>query len=246
MDSRQYMRQRDAAGDVLSAQQVAAHVHTDDMRAYVQKVYAWMTGGLMLTGLTAFGVASSPTILNAIFATPLYWLVLLAPLGMVFFLSARVDSMKPSTAAGTFLAYSIVNGMSFSALFLVYELGSIFQVFLIAGGMFGVSAAYGYLTKRDLTGVGSFMFMGLIGLIIASVVNWFMDSSVLDFAISVIGVLVFTGLTAYDMQRLRAQAVVMYSEAGLITKRAILSALTLYLDFVNLFLFLLRLLGDRR
>lgn len=229
-----------------SSQSFAGAVSTEVVRAYVQRVYAWMTGGLLLTGLTAFGVSQSPLILNAIFGTPLYWLVLFAPLGFVFFLSAKIDTMKPSTAAATFIAYALTNGLAFSILFLIYELGSIFQVFVIAAGMFGAAAAYGFLTKRDLRSMGSFLFMGLVGVIIASVVNIFLDSSALEFAVSLIGVGIFTGLTAYDMNRMKDQAIVMFAGEGLAQKRAIIGALSLYLNFVNLFLFLLRLLGDRR
>jgi FtsH-binding integral membrane protein len=189
-----------------------------------------MVGGLLVTGVTAFAVSTSETLMAAIFGTPLMWIVMLAPLGMVFFLSMRIDRMQPSTAAGTFLAYSLVNGLSFSVIFLAYELGSIFQVFVIAAGMYAAAAAYGYLTKRDLTGMGSFLFMGLVGLIIASIVNVFLGSGPLDFAISVI----------------KEQAVVMYAGEGLAQKRAIIGALSLYLNFVNLFLYLLRLFGDRR
>ncbi|HLP27284.1 MAG TPA: Bax inhibitor-1/YccA family protein [Candidatus Didemnitutus sp.] len=229
-----------------SSQSFGGVVSTDVVRAYVQRVYAWMTGGLLLTGVTAFTVSQSPTILNAIFGTPLYWLVLFAPLGFVFFLSAKIDTMKPSTAAGVFIAYALTNGLSFSILFLVYELGSIFQVFVIAAGMYGAAAAYGFFTKRDLRGMGSFLFMGLIGVIIASVVNIFLDSSAIEFAVSLIGVGIFTGLTAYDMNRMKDQAIVMYAGEGLAQKRAIIGALSLYLNFVNLFLFLLRLLGGRK
>jgi len=218
----------------------------DVIRAYVQRVYAWMVGGLLVTGVTAFAASSSVTLMAAIFGTPLMWVIMLAPLAMVFFLSMRIDRMQPSTAAGTFLAYSLVNGLSFSVIFLAYELGSIFQVFVIAAGMYAAAAAYGFLTKRDLTGMGSFLFMGLVGLIIASVVNVFLGSGPLDFAISVIGVLIFTGLTAYEMNKIKEQAVVMYAGEGLAQKRAIIGALSLYLNFINLFLYLLRLFGDRR
>jgi len=171
--------------------------------------------------------------------------VMLAPLAMVFFLSARIDKMQPSTAAGTFIAYALTNGLSFGAIFLVYDLGSIFQVFLIAAGMYAAAAVYGYTTKRDLTGMGSFLFMGLIGLIIASLVNIFLGSGVLDFAISMIGVLVFTGLTVFEMSKIKEQAIVMYAGEGLAHKRAIIGALSLYLNFINLFLYLLRLFGNR-
>lgn len=171
---------------------------------------------------------------------------MLAPIAMVWILASRVDTMKPSTAAGLFIAYSLVNGIAFASIFLVYELGSIFQVFFIAAGMYAAAAVYGYTTKRDLTGMGSFLFMGLIGILIAMFVNWFLNSPAITWAVSVIGVLIFTGLTAYDMQRIKEQAIVMYSGDALASKRAIVGALSLYLNFVNLFLFLLRLFGDRR
>ncbi|RPI69338.1 MAG: Bax inhibitor-1/YccA family protein [Ignavibacteriae bacterium] len=224
----------------------AGVVDATALRTYVQRVYAWMVGGLMTTGVTAWIVASSDTLLAAIFGTPLVWVVLFAPVVMVWVLAAKVDSMKPSTAAGMFIAYSMLNGLAFSSLFVVYELGSIFQVFLIAAGMYAAAAAYGYTTKRDLTSMGSFLFMGLIGLIIASVVNMFLGSGAFDWALSVLGVVIFTGLTAWDMQRIKEQAVVMYAGDALAAKRSIVGALSLYLNFINLFLFLLRLLGDRR
>ncbi|NQW30885.1 MAG: Bax inhibitor-1/YccA family protein [Ignavibacteria bacterium] len=224
-----------------------SHAITPDvLSAYVQKVYAWMVGGLIITSLTALGVSSSPEILAAVFGTPLRWVVMLGPLAMVWILASRVDNMKPSTAAGMFIGFSALIGVSLSSIFVVYELGSIFQVFLIAAGMYGTAAVYGFVTKRDLTGMGSFLFMGLIGIILASVVNIFMNSGALDWAISLIGVAIFTGLTAYDMQRIKDQAIVMYAGNELATKRSILSALSLYLNFINLFLFLLRMLGSRR
>ena len=174
------------------------------------------------------------------------WVVMLAPIGLVFFLGAKIETMQTSTAASVFVVFSVLMGISLSSIFMVYALGSIFQVFLIAAGMYGAAAVYGYTTKRDLTGMGSFLFMGLIGIVLASVVNWFLQSDALSFAVSVIGVLVFTGMTAWEMQKIKSQAVVMYAGEALATKRAILGALSLYLNFVNLFLFLLRLLGDRR
>jgi uncharacterized protein len=221
-------------------------VSPDVLSAYVQKVYAWMVGGLMITSLTALGVSSSPDLLMAIFGTPLRWVIMLGPLAMVWILSARIDKMQPATAAGMFIGFSALMGASLSSIFIIYELGSVFQVFLIAAGMYAAAAVYGFVTKRDLTGMGSFLFMGLIGIIIASVVNIFMASDALSWAISMIGVAIFTGLTAYDMQRIKDQAIVMYSGNQLAMKRSILSALSLYLNFINLFLFLLRLLGDRK
>lgn len=220
-------------------------ISADAIRTYVQRVYAWMVGGLLLTTASAVLVASSETLQAAIFGTPLVWVVMLAPLAMVFFLSARIDTMKPSTAAGTFIAYALTNGLSFGSIFLVYDLGSIFQVFFIAAGMYAGAAIFGYTTKRDLTGMGSFLFMGLIGLVIASIVNIFLGSSILEFAVSAIGVLVFTGLTAFEMNKIKEQAIVMYAGEGLAHKRAIIGALSLYLNFVNLFLYLLRLFGNR-
>lgn len=220
-------------------------ISADVIRTYVQRVYAWMVGGLLLTAGTAWMISTSPLLLVAIFDTPLKWVVLFGPVAMVWFLAARVDRMQPSTAAGLFIAYSILNGLSFSAILLVYPLGSIFQVFLISAGMYAAAATYGFVTKRDLSGMGSFLFMGLIGLILASLVNWFIGSSALDFAVSVIGVLIFTGLTAYDMNRIKEQAIVMYAGEGLAHKRAIVGALSLYLNFINMFLYLLRLFGNR-
>ncbi len=224
----------------------AAAVDASALSTYVQRVYAWMVGGLMATALTAWGVSSSPLLLQAIYGTPLFWVVLLAPVAMVWFLAARVDEMKPSTAAGVFIAYSIVNGMAFSSIFLVYELGSVFQVFFIAAAMYAVAAVFGYTTKRDLSNWGAFLMMGVIGLIIAMAVNWFLQSPAIEWAFSVLGVIIFTGLTAYDMQRIKEQAIVMYAGDGLASKRAIIGALSLYLNFINIFLFLLRLLGNRR
>jgi len=230
----------------MQQQSFAQHIDTAVLRTYVQRVYAWMVGGLLTTALTAYATVNSELMLNAIFGTPLRWVVLFAPLVMVWVLASRIDSMKPSTAAGMFIAYSILNGLTFSMLFLIYELGSIFQVFGIAAGMYAVAAVFGYTTKRDLTSMGSFLFMGLIGIILASVVNMFLGSSAIEFAVSVIGVLVFTGLTAYDMQKIKEQAVVMYAGDALAAKRSILGALSLYLNFINLFLMLLRLFGNRR
>ncbi len=221
-------------------------ISPDVISAYVQKVYAWMVGGLMVTALTAMGVSSSPELLSVIFGTPLRWVVLLGPLAMVWFLSARIDKLQPGTAAGMFIAFAALMGASLSSIFVIYELGSVFQVFMIAAGMYAGAAVYGFFTKRDLTGMGSFLFMGLIGIIIASVVNIFMGSDALSWAISMIGVAIFTGLTAYDMQRIKEQAIVMYSGDQLAMKRSIIGALSLYLNFINLFLFLLRLLGDRK
>lgn len=227
-------------------QRMAAVVDTDTLSTYVQRVYAWMVGGLGLTAITALFMYSNPELLVTIFSTPLRWVVLLAPFAMVLFLSTRIEHIKPSTAAGTFIVYSIVNGIAFSSIFMIYNLGSIANVFIIAAAMYGASAVYGYVTKRDLTSMGSFMFMGLIGIICASFLNWFIGFQPLSMAISVLGVLIFTGLTAYDMQRIKTDALAMYHGQAIAHKSAIMGALNLYLNFVNMFLFLLRLLGSRK
>lgn len=230
----------------MNTRSFSSVVSADVLRTYVQRVYAWMVGGLALTAVTAMGVASSPDLLQLFLGTPLRYVVLFGPLVLVWFLAARIDTLKPSTAATLFLVYSMAVGIMLSSIFIAYELGSIAQVFFIAAGMYAGAAVYGYTTKRDLTSMGSFLAMGVIGLVLAMIVNMFLGSGPLDFAISIIGVAIFTGLTAWDMQRIKEQAVVMYSGDANAAKRTILSALGLYLNFINLFLFLLRLLGNRR
>jgi len=216
----------------------------EGLRAYMLRVYNYMAMGLGLTGVVAYAVSSSPTIMQAIFGSGLMWVAILAPLGLVFFLSFRIHAMKPATAQAVYWLYAGLNGVAFSVIFIAYTQTSIARVFFITAGTFAAVSLYGYTTKRDLTGWGSFLFMGLIGIIIASVVNMFMASSALHFAISVIGVLIFTGLTAYDTQKIKE----MYYEGdedGTATKKAVMGALRLYLDFINLFLMLLRLFGNR-
>ena len=216
----------------------------EGLRAYMLGVYNYMASGLALTGIVAFIVANTEFLMDAIFGTPLLWVVMLAPLGVVFFMSARIQSMSAGAAQATFWVFAVLMGMSLASIFIVYTGASIARVFFITASVFGAMSIYGYTTKRDLTGWGSFLFMGLIGIIIASVVNIFLASSALEFAISVIGVLVFVGLTAYDTQNIKS----MYVEsdgAAVVTKKAIMGALRLYLDFINLFLMLLRLFGNR-
>jgi hypothetical protein len=213
--------------------------------AFLRKVYGWMFVGLGLTGAVAVGVASSPTLVQTIFSNRiLFFGLILAELGMVFYLSARVDKMAPSTASAVFLVYSALNGATLSFIFLAYTGASIATTFFVAAGMFGALALYGTTTKRSLAGVGQFVFMGLIGLILASVVGLFWHNAALQFAISVVGVIVFTGLTAWDAQRLKAMALAV--PEGRVGSYAVVGALSLYLDFINLFLFLLRFLGNRR
>ncbi len=222
------------------------YLDLDAQRAWIQRVYAWMVGGLLTTGVTAFGIASMPALQAAIFGSPLIYVFMFLPLGMVLFLSARIEHMKASTAMGTFIAYAMANGVAFSSIFLVYDLGSVASTFFIAAAMYAAAAVYGYTTKRDLASMGSFMVMGVFGLLIAMVVNWFLGSSIVEMGISVLGVIIFTGLTMWDMQRIKEEYVLEGQGSSVAAKGAVMGALRLYLNFVNLFLFLLRLLGSRR
>jgi uncharacterized protein len=221
---------------------------TDEgLRSFMLSVYNYMGLGLAITGVVAFAVASSPAIYMPIFTSPLKWVVMLAPLGFIFFLSARIQSMSVSAAQITFWLFAAVMGISMASIFLVFTGESIARVFFVTAATFGAVSLYGYTTKRDLSGVGSFLFMGLIGIIIASVVNIFLASSALQFAVSVIGVLVFTGLTAWDTQRLKEQYVgsLQYAGADIASKSAVMGALSLYLNFINLFTMLLQLMGNQ-
>ena len=224
---------------------VSADVRDVRVTAFLSKVYGWMFLGLLLTAGTAVVVASSPALIETLILNRiLFWILLFAQLGVVFYLSARVDKVSPVTAAVLFLVYSAMVGVTSSVIFLIYTGASIVSAFVIAGGMFGTMAVFGSLTKRSLAGVGQFMFMGLIGLIIASVVSIFWFNDVLMFVINVVGVLVFTGLTAWDAQRLKQMAVALPD--GRVGSYAVVGALSLYLDFINLFFFILRLMGGRR
>ena len=236
----------------------------EGLRAHMLRVYNYMAVGLAITGVLAYGiytlaVTTVPTagaliladglyltrLGETLYNSPLQWVVIFAPLALVIFLSVRISKMSVSAAQTTFWVFAGLMGLSLSSIFLVYTHESIVQVFFIAGATFGAMSLWGYTTKRDLTGFGSFLFMGLIGLIIAMVVNLFMQSSALGFAISLIGVLIFTGLTAYDTQKIKE----MYyagDDGTVAGRKAIMGALRLYLDFINLFLMLLRLLGNRQ
>jgi FtsH-binding integral membrane protein len=226
------------------------------LRAYMIRVYNYMASGVALTGLVAWftfsaavtdvgGSLQLTSFGHTIFQSPLMWVLVLAPLGLVFALSFGINRLSASTALMLFFVYAGLLGLSLASIFLVYTGASITRVFFISAATFGAMSLWGYTTQRDLTGLGSFMFMGLIGIIIASLVNIFLKSSGLDWAISVIGVLVFVGLTAYDTQRIKE----MYNvqDDGTVTgRKAVMGALSLYLDFINLFLMLLRIFGDRR
>jgi FtsH-binding integral membrane protein len=235
------------------------------LRAYMLRIYNYMSIGLAITGLAALGiymaaVTSDPSgaaakIGNsfltpfgyAMYVSPLKWLFILAPLAMVFAISAGINRLAPSTAQLLFWVFSALMGVSLSSIFLVYTHTSIVQVFFITAATFGALSLYGYTTQRDLTGFGSFLFMGLIGIIIASLVNLFLHLSALQFVISIVGVLVFAGLTAWDTQRLKNDYIYGYASAGGVVaeRAAITGALSLYLNFINLFTLLLQLLGQR-
>lgn len=214
---------------------------------YMRQVYSWMTVGLLLTAAVAFGVAASPSIQMAIFSNIFIPLVLIiAQFGIVIALSAAVHKMSAGMATAMFLAYATLTGVTLSSIFIVYPIGSIANAFFTCAGMFLAMSIYGTVTKRDLSGMGNFLFMGLIGIIIASIVNIFLANSMMDFIISICGVIIFTGLTAYDTQKLiRFGSMAPLSDGTAVRRGAILGALTLYLDFINLFLMLLRLFGGR-
>lgn len=217
----------------------------EGLRSYMISVYNFMSLGLGVTGLVAYFVATTPALIQLFILSPLRWIVMLAPLAIVFLLSFRVQTLSPSAVRASFWAFATIMGLSMASIFLVFTGQSVARVFFITASVFGGMSLYGYTTRQDLSSFGSFLFMGLIGIIIASVVNIFIGSSALQFAISVIGILVFTGLTAYDTQRLKEQYYLGQSSSD-ISKLAVMGALTLYLDFINIFISLLHLFGDRR
>lgn len=215
------------------------------LRTFMQKVYSHMGIGLAITGLVAYFVGNNEAMLGAIYGTPLAWVVMFAPLGFSLLFSFRLHAMAGSTAQALFMVFAGLMGLSLSYIFAVYTEASIVKTFFVSSATFLSMSIYGYTTKRDLSGMGSFFMMGLIGLVLAMVVNLFLGSSALEFAISVIGVLLFTGLAAYDTQKVKE----FYWEADggeVATRKSILGAFVLYMDFINLFLFILRFLGDRR
>lgn len=217
----------------------------EGLRSYMLRVYNYMASGLALTGIVAYVVATTPALTQAIFGTPLQWVVMLAPIGLVFFLSARLHKMQFSTAQAMFWIFAALMGASLASIFLVYTGTSIARVFFITAATFSAMSLYGYTTKKDLSAWGSFLFMGLIGVLIAMVINIFLQSTMMQFVISIIGVIVFTGLTAYDTQRIK-EAYYEADDSETAGKKAIMGALKLYLDFINLFIMLMHLLGDRR
>lgn len=219
----------------------------EGLRAHMNKVYGLMSVAMLITGAVAWGVGSNPQLVAAIFGSGLKWVVMLAPLAVVFAFGAMINKMSTATAQLVFLAYSALMGLSISFIFAAYTGISVAQTFLVTAISFAGLSLYGYTTKRNLSAMGSFLMMGLIGLIVASLINLFIASSALNFAISVIGVLIFAGLTAYDTQNIKNTYLQLAaSDHDFIGKAAILGALQLYLDFLNLFMFLLQFMGDRR
>jgi FtsH-binding integral membrane protein len=229
---------------VMSQAQAQAAAVDVGLRAYMLRVYNYMCVALALSGAVAFFVSTSPALQQVIFGSPLMWVVFLAPLGLVFFLSARIHKMSATAAQTTFWIFAALMGMSLASIFIAYTPESVTRVFFITSGAFAGLSLVGYTTKKDLSGMGTFLFMGVIGLIIAMVVNMFVASSMLQLGISVIGVLIFAGLTAYDTQQIK----LMYLEADgeeVTAKKSIMGALKLYLDFLNMFIFLMHILGNR-
>lgn len=216
--------------------------------ALFRSVYLWMTLALAITGFTAMYIAKSYTFLETIAQNSMmFWGLLIAEIGLVMYLSARIQRISFTTATLLFIAYSIVNGLTLSILFMVYTMSSIATTFFITAGTFGAMALFGYITKKDLTRIGSLCGMAVIGLIIAMIVNMFLHNSMMDMVISGIGVLVFVGLTAYDSQKIKQMLTGNDIEINETTQKiALMGALTLYLDFINLFIYLLRLFGDRK
>lgn len=216
--------------------------------ALFRSVYLWMTLALAITGFTAMYIAKSYTFLEMIAQNSMmFWGLLIAEIGLVMYLSARIQRISFTTATLLFIAYSIVNGLTLSILFMVYTMSSIATTFFITAGTFGAMALFGYITKKDLTRIGSLCGMAVIGLIIAMIVNMFLHNSMMDIVISGIGVLVFVGLTAYDSQKIKQMLTGNDIEINETTQKiALMGALTLYLDFINLFIYLLRLFGDRK
>jgi FtsH-binding integral membrane protein len=225
------------------------------LRSYMLQVYNYMASALVLTGLVSYFASQSEAFMSLMVSqnadgsfgmSPIAWVVMLAPLGVVFYLSARMHAMSPKAAQLWFWGYSVLMGLSLYYIFAAYTGASIARVFFITAGTFGAMSLWGYTTKKDLTGWGSFLFMGIIGIVIASIVNIFLASSALHFAISAIGVLLFVGLIAYDTQKLKSFYYQYQGQAEALAKSSIMGALSLYLDFINLFVMLLRLFGDRR
>ena len=221
----------------------------EGLRSYMLGIYNYMATAIGVTGVAAFGMATwasnNPTVANALYNSPLKWVIMIAPLAFVMVISFGINKLSKTAAMGTFYAFAAVMGVSMSWIFMVYNIPSIVQTFFVTAASFGALSLYGYTTKRSLTGMGSFLMMGLFGLIIAMIVNIFLQSGALAFAVNVIGVLIFAGLTAYDTQRLKNQYDMVAGNVEAVAKSSILGALSLYLNFINMFMFLLSFMGNR-
>jgi len=218
------------------------------LSTYMAQVYGWMTCGLLLTAFIAWYAANTPAVLQLVFSSSItFYGLIIAQLGLVIVLSMMVHKLSGAVATGIFMLYSALTGLTMSSIFIIYTSSSIASTFLVAGGMFGAMSLWGYTTKRDLSGMGSMLFMALIGIILASVVNIWLKSTALMWAVTYIGVVVFVGLTAYDTQKLKnlGESINVEDKENL-RRYSIMGALTLYLDFINLFLMLLRIFGNRR
>lgn len=215
--------------------------------ALMRKVFIWMALALVITGVTAYGVATTPSLLIAIVTNKaLFWGLIIAELALVFAVSGAINRLSLATATLLFVLYSVVNGVTLSVIFLAYSMPAIIQTFFITAGTFGVMALVGYTTKTDLTSLGKLLFMALIGLVIATVVNMFVGSTGFDYILSYVGVLIFVGLTAYDTQKIKQMCMQAPDAGEHMQKLALLGALSLYLDFINLFLYLLRIFGNNK
>lgn len=238
-----------------SASMAQTATYDAGLRSYMLSIYNYMASGLVLTGIVSLVASQSPAFLNMMYVMqngvitgmkPLAWLVMFAPLGMALALGMGLQRMSAGAAQAAFWGFAVVMGLSLTSIFLTYQGTSIARVFFITAATFGAMSIYGYSANRDLSAMGSFLMMGVIGLIIAFVVNLFLQSSALQFVVSVVGVLVFTGLTAYDTQRLKMMYYTLAMEGEAMAKTVIMGALTLYLDFINIFVSLLQLMGERR
>jgi uncharacterized protein len=223
--------------------------YDEGLRSHMLGIYNYMSLGVALTGLVAAGTAylamTNPEVRAILYQSPLRWVLMFAPIGFVMWLGFGINRMSVGTATAVFFTYAALMGVSLGSIFLVFKLGSIAQCFFVASAAFGATSLYGYTTKRDLTNWGSFLFMGVIGILLAIVVNIFLQSSALQFAISIITVLVFTALTAYDTQRLKDEYYSYAGDAVMMGKATIMGALSLYINFINIFTSLLSLFGDR-
>lgn len=218
---------------------------TDDQMVLIRKVYSWMSMALLMTALTAYVVANTTLLQELVLGSRFgFWALIIAQFGIVWFLSSRILSLTLNTATLLFALYSVITGATLSVLFIVYTSESLTTTFLITAGTFGAMSLYGYMTKRDLSSWGNILLMGVVGLIIASIVNYFLESSTLYWIVSCAGVLIFVGLTAYDTQKIKALIGVEDNDDT--RKMALMGALMLYLDFINLFLYLLRIFGRKR